>query len=64
MARTEGAHRRDVNESSVTRIGLPAGTHYALTVNIPDNYGGMTASMLQRCRAFVQHAGVDVTILT
>ncbi|HUS21973.1 MAG TPA: glycosyltransferase [Aeromicrobium sp.] len=43
---------------------LPAGTQYALTVNIPENYGGMTASMLQRSRAFVKHAGVDVTILT
>jgi len=43
---------------------LPAGTHYALTVNIPENYGGMTSSMLQRSRAFVKHAGVDVTILT
>jgi poly(glycerol-phosphate) alpha-glucosyltransferase len=43
---------------------LPAGTHYALTVNIPENYGGMTASMLQRSRAFVRHAGAEVTILT
>ena len=43
---------------------LPAGTHYALMVNIPENYGGMTASMLQRSRAFVRDAGVEVTILT
>ena len=43
---------------------LPAGTQYALMVSIPENYGGMTASMLQRSRAFVQHAGVEVTILT
>jgi poly(glycerol-phosphate) alpha-glucosyltransferase len=43
---------------------LPAGTQYALTANIPENYGGMTASMLQRSRAFVKHAGADVTILT
>lgn len=43
---------------------LPAGTQYALTVNIPENYGGMTASMLQRSRAFVKHAGAEVTILT
>ncbi|MFL6091220.1 MAG: glycosyltransferase [Aeromicrobium sp.] len=43
---------------------LPAGTHYALTVNIPENFGGMTASMLQRSRALVRHAGVEVTILT
>jgi poly(glycerol-phosphate) alpha-glucosyltransferase len=31
---------------------------------IPDQYAGMTASMLQRSRAFVKFAGVDVTILT
>ncbi len=31
---------------------------------IPDQYAGMTASMLQRSRAFVKYAGVDVTILT
>ena len=31
---------------------------------IPDQYAGMTASMLQRSRAFVRFAGVDVTILT
>ena len=43
---------------------FPAGTQYALTVSIPENYGGMTASMLQRSRAFVRHAGVEVTILT
>lgn len=45
-------------------LHLPAGTQYALTVNIPENYGGMTSSMLQRSRAFVKHAGTDVTILT
>lgn len=31
---------------------------------IPDQYAGMTASMLQRSRAFVKYAGVDVGILT
>ena len=45
-------------------LRLPAGTQYALTVNIPENYGGMTSSMLQRSRAFVTHADTDVTILT
>jgi len=48
----------------VPDLQLPAGTQYALTVNIPENYGGMTSSMLQRSRAFVKHAGADVTILT
>jgi poly(glycerol-phosphate) alpha-glucosyltransferase len=48
----------------VTDLRLPAGTQYALTVNIPENYGGMTSSMLQRSRAFVTHAGAEVTILT
>ncbi len=32
--------------------------------DIPDEYAGMTASMLQRSRAFVLHGNVDVTILT
>jgi poly(glycerol-phosphate) alpha-glucosyltransferase len=31
---------------------------------IPDQYAGMTASMLQRSRAFVKFAGVHVTVLT
>jgi poly(glycerol-phosphate) alpha-glucosyltransferase len=48
----------------VSDLVLPAGTQYALTVNIPENYGGMTSSMLQRSRAFVKYAGADVTILT
>jgi poly(glycerol-phosphate) alpha-glucosyltransferase len=48
----------------VSDLQLPAGTQYALTVNIPENYGGMTSSMLQRSRAFVRHAGAEVTILT
>ncbi len=45
-------------------IELPAGSHYASMWGIPDQYAGMTASMLQRSRAFVKFAGVDVTILT
>ncbi len=45
-------------------IELPPGSQYALTVNVLPSYGGMTASMLQRSRAFVQHAGKEVTILT
>jgi poly(glycerol-phosphate) alpha-glucosyltransferase len=32
--------------------------------DIPDEYDGMTASMLQRSRAFVVHGQVEVTILT
>jgi poly(glycerol-phosphate) alpha-glucosyltransferase len=48
----------------VASIELPAGSHYAITPSIPDHYAGMTASMLQRSRAFVEHAGVQVTILT
>lgn len=45
-------------------LRLPAGSQYALTVNIPENYGGMTSSMLQRSRAFVKYADAEVTILT
>jgi poly(glycerol-phosphate) alpha-glucosyltransferase len=43
---------------------LPPGSQYALTFNVASSYGGMTASMLQRSRAFVRHAGAEVTILT
>lgn len=45
-------------------IELPAGTHYALLDAIPARFNGMTTSTLQRSRALVEHAGVDVTILT
>lgn len=45
-------------------IALPPGTHYAVTWGIPDQFAGMTTSMLQRSRAFVKYAGVDVTIVT
>ena len=43
---------------------LPEGSHYAVMWGIPDLYAGMTNSMLHRCRAFVELAGTDVTILT
>ncbi|MFL6091219.1 MAG: glycosyltransferase [Aeromicrobium sp.] len=49
---------------SVRHIELPAGTHYALLDAIPARFNGMTTSTLQRSRALVEHAGVDVTILT
>jgi poly(glycerol-phosphate) alpha-glucosyltransferase len=48
----------------VPQIELPAGSHYASMWGIPEQYAGMTASMLQRSRAFVKFADVDVTILT
>jgi poly(glycerol-phosphate) alpha-glucosyltransferase len=48
----------------MTKLELPAGTHYAAMWDIPDQYAGMTASMLQRSRAFVEYAGVEVAILT
>jgi len=47
-----------------TTARLPEGNHYAVMWGIPDLYAGMTNSMLHRCRAFVELAGVDVTILT
>lgn len=43
---------------------LPTGKHFALTWGIPDNYGGMTAAMLHRSRAFVRLGGVEVDVLT
>ena len=49
---------------NVRRLELPAGTHYAMLDAIPARFNGMTASTLQRSRAFVQWAGVEVSILT
>lgn len=43
---------------------LPPGKHFALTWGIPENYGGMTAALLHRSRAFVRLGGVDVEVLT
>jgi poly(glycerol-phosphate) alpha-glucosyltransferase len=48
----------------VAEIALPRGHHYAVMWGIPDNYAGMTNSMLHRSRAFSELAGTDVTILT
>jgi poly(glycerol-phosphate) alpha-glucosyltransferase len=48
----------------VSEIALPRGHHYAVMWGIPDNYAGMTNSMLHRSRAFVDLTGTDVTILT
>jgi poly(glycerol-phosphate) alpha-glucosyltransferase len=48
----------------VAEIALPRGHHYAVMWGIPDNYAGMTNSMLHRSRAFVELAGAEVTILT
>ncbi len=48
----------------MTAIELPRGHHYAVMWGIPDNYAGMTSSMLHRSRGFVEVAGTEVTILT
>ena len=48
----------------MAEIALPRGHHYAVMWGIPDNYAGMTNSMLHRSRAFVELAGTEVTILT
>ncbi|MGA9103656.1 glycosyltransferase [Aeromicrobium sp.] len=48
----------------MAEIALPRGHHYAVMWGIPDNYAGMTNSMLHRSRSFVALAGTDVTILT
>jgi poly(glycerol-phosphate) alpha-glucosyltransferase len=58
------SRRAEASEFIVPTFDLPAGSHYAITPSIPDHYAGMTASMLQRSRAFVLYAGVEVTILT
>ena len=43
---------------------LPDGDLYALTWEIPDNFGGMTKSLLQRSCRLAAHFGRDVRILT
>ena len=50
--------------SDVAEIALPRGHHYAVMWGIPDNYAGMTNSMLHRSRAFVELTGTEVTIVT
>jgi poly(glycerol-phosphate) alpha-glucosyltransferase len=50
--------------SDVAEIALPRGHHYAVMWGIPENYAGMTNSMLHRSRAFVELTGTEVTILT
>ncbi|MEO6473101.1 MAG: glycosyltransferase, partial [Aeromicrobium sp.] len=44
--------------------GLPQGRQFALTWNIPENFGGLTKAMLQRSGAFATTAGTPVSILT
>lgn len=43
---------------------LPAVRHLAITWGIPDEYGGMTAALLHRSRAFHRAAGADVDVVT
>lgn len=43
---------------------MPRGRHFAVTWSIPDDFGGMTATMLQRSRAFRRLTGTEVTVLT
>ena len=50
--------------NDVAQIALPRGHHYAVMWGIPENYAGMTNSMLHRSRAFVELTGTEVTILT
>ena len=45
-------------------LRLPAGTHYAATWGIPDQYAGMTNAFLHRSRAFVELTGTPVTVIT
>ncbi len=43
---------------------MPQGRHFAVTWSIPDDYGGMTAAMLQRSSAFSRLGGTPVDVLT
>lgn len=51
-------------EPSAARGTLPHRRQLAVTWGIPEEYGGMTAALLQRSRSFVQHASADAQILT
>lgn len=52
-------------DPSAVRGSLPHRRQLAVTWGIPPEHGGMTAALLQRSRAFVQHgAAADVGILT
>ncbi|MDQ0894674.1 glycosyltransferase [Agromyces ramosus] len=48
----------------MTRVRLPDGRQFAVTWSIPDEFGGMTDSMLRRSAAFSRFGGVDVDVLT
>lgn len=50
--------------AAVPAYTLPPGHHYALLWGIPDNFAGMTNSVMHRSRGFVREAGAEVTILT
>jgi poly(glycerol-phosphate) alpha-glucosyltransferase len=59
------ALREDLlDRSRAVRGLLPVGRHFALTWSIADGYGGMTAALLARTRAFVRHGDVRVDVLT
>ncbi len=47
-----------------TPVHFPRGKYYALTWGIPDDYGGMTSTLLHRSRAFHRLGGLDVEVLT
>jgi poly(glycerol-phosphate) alpha-glucosyltransferase len=48
----------------LTSHTLPHGRQLAVTWSIPDPFGGMTAALLQRSRAFVRETGTPVDIVT
>ncbi|WP_418276187.1 glycosyltransferase [Isoptericola jiangsuensis] len=50
--------------ASTPDVQFPAGGYAAATWTIPEEYGGMTSALLRRSRAFVEHAGVPVRVLT
>lgn len=55
---------RCVVAKKLTRIRFPPGRHFAVTWGISDEFGGMTAAMLRRSRAFLRLAQTPVSILT
>lgn len=50
--------------SDQSTSALPTGRHLTITWGIPDEYGGMTAALLHRSRAFWEVAGAAVEIVT
>lgn len=57
-------NRRSLPIVLTGRVRFPRGRQFALTWGIPDEFGGMTEAMLQRCRAFTREGELALAVLT